>query len=136
MHGHRLGLLSLTLILAVGTGVMAQEAGNADKGKSIFNRCKACHTFDESGKSRMGPNLYGVVGRKAATYPGYNYSPAMKKAGADGMVWTSAELDIYLVNPQKLVPHTKMSFPGIKNDQERADVIAYLSEASKAPAAK
>lgn len=72
----------------------------------------------------MGPNLFGVVGRKAGSYPGYSYSGAMKSAGS---VWTTSKLDAYLADPQKLVPGNNMPLAGISDPQQRADIAAYLA---------
>lgn len=115
-----------TLIAAMAlalTASAAQAAGNAVSGKSVFARCMICHTVNKGGPNGIGPNLFGVVGRKAGTLAGYNYSSAMK---AYGKVWTPQLLDIYLTHPQATVVGTKMSFAGISSGGQRADVIAYL----------
>lgn len=120
-------MLSLGFCLAVGSIAHADApAGNADKGKTIFNRCKVCHTFEAGAKGRIGPNLWGVVGRKAGSTD-YNYSGAMKKAGEGGLTWTPDKLDAYLTDPKALVPGNKMTFAGLPSAQDRADVVAYLS---------
>lgn len=100
----------------------ASLVGDAGKGEKIFAQCKACHAVGE-GQNRVGPTLYGVVGRRAGTVPGYNYSQANKDSGA---IWTEDTLFRYLEAPQKFIPGTKMAFPGLKQAQDRADVIAYL----------
>jgi len=102
--------------------VAAAPSGDAANGAKLFAQCKICHAV-EPDKNGLGPSLHGVVGRKAATLAGFNYSPAMK---ASGLVWTDAELNEYLTAPMKTVPGTKMAFAGIANDKNRADVIAYL----------
>ena len=76
----------------------------------------------------MGPSLHGLFGRKAGTAPGYHYSSAMKNSG---IVWNEKSLETYLVNPRKVVKGTKMVFPGLKKAEQRADVIAYLKQATK-----
>lgn len=96
--------------------------GDPAAGKSAFNKCSACHAVQE-GVNKVGPTLHGVVGRKAATVPGYAYSPAMQKHDA---VWDEAALDKYLADPRGVVQGTKMVFPGLKNETERRNVIAYL----------
>ncbi len=97
-------------------------AGDAVKGEKVFAQCKTCHVA-EKGVNRIGPSLWGVVGRHSATVAGYSYSAANKNSG---LTWDAATLFKYLEAPQKLVPGTKMTFAGLKNPQDRADVIAYL----------
>jgi cytochrome c len=106
---------------AVSTSALA--AGNATNGASVFDRCAICHSNTKTGANKIGPNLFGIVGRKAGTYPGFSYSSAMTKAG---FVWSDAKLDAYLTSPQTVVPGNKMPFAGIANNTQRADVIAYL----------
>lgn len=116
--------LTVLAALALGGGA-ASAAGDAAAGEKVFRKCRACHTVEE-GKNRVGPSLYGVVGRPVASVEGYRYSNAMKEFGA-GKTWTPDLLDTYLTKPRDLVPGTKMSFPGLKKPADRADVIAYLS---------
>jgi nitrite reductase (NO-forming) len=97
--------------------------GDASAGRLVFRKCQACHSI-EPGKNMLGPSLAGVIGRKAGTEAGYNYSPAMKSAD---IVWNPATLDQYLTDPAKVVPGNKMPFPGLKTEDDRADVIAYLA---------
>lgn len=94
-------------------------------GEKVFAKCKVCHQIGENAKNFVGPALNGVVGRKAGTYPGYNYSEANKTSG---ITWDVPTLMIYLKNPQKLVPGTKMVFPGLSSDEDIANVIAYLEQ--------
>lgn len=108
------------LLLAAGA---AQAAGNAGNGAVVFNRCAICHDNHRNGIIKIGPNLFGVVGRKAGTYPGFFYSGAMKSAG---FAWTNARLDAYIAAPQAVVPGNRMAFAGIANGGQRADLIAYL----------
>ncbi|MGV7216695.1 copper-containing nitrite reductase [Bradyrhizobium sp. UFLA05-112] len=101
----------------------APGIGDATAGRLVFRKCQACHST-EPGKNMLGPSLAGVIGRKAGTEAGYNYSPAMKSAD---IVWSVQTLDQYLADPAKVVPGNKMPFPGLKTDHDRADVIAYLA---------
>ncbi|ASG21146.1 c-type cytochrome [Nitrospirillum viridazoti] len=112
------------LAIAVAGTAAAQTAGDPVKGEKVFQRCKACHSAEKEGADKLGPNLWGVVGRKSASEDGFNYSPAMKAANK---TWDAATLDVYLTKPAALVPGTRMAFPGIPSAQDRADVIAYLS---------
>ena len=101
----------------------ARADGDPEAGKQVFKKCHACHNVGEGAKNAIGPELNGVVGRKAGTVEGYNYSEANK---GSGIAWDVATLDDYLKDPKAKVPGTKMAFPGLPNDKDRADVIAYL----------
>jgi cytochrome c2 len=125
MKMSRLALAAFVTAAIAGGPAFAD--GNLDKGRSTFNLCRACHSL-EAGKNLIGPSLHGLFGRKAGTAPGYNYSGAMKKAD---IVWTAKTLDQYLADPRKMIPGNKMAFPGLKTEQQREDLIAYLSQATK-----
>jgi cytochrome c len=117
---------SCVIASAILVGLAASaHAQDAAAGEKSFAVCRACHQIGPSAKIGVGPVLNGVVGRKAGTYPGFNYSEANKTSG---LVWTPEELDKYLTNPQAVVPHTKMIFPGLKDEQKRKDVIAFLEQ--------
>jgi nitrite reductase (NO-forming) len=108
------------------------NGGDAAAGRLVFRKCQACHSM-EPGKTILGPSLAGILGRKAGSDPGYSYSPAMKQAN---IVWDAKSLDAYLRDPQTLVPGNKMPFPGLKTDNDRADVIAFFAgSGTAAPAA-
>jgi cytochrome c len=109
------------LLLALAT-VHPAAAADIDAGKAEFKKCALCHTT-EAGKNKVGPSLFGVIGRKSASLESYNYSEAMKKFDH---TWDPQTLDTYLADPRATVPGTKMIFPGIKDEKERQDVIAYL----------
>lgn len=109
----------------------AQSAGDPEKGKKVFKKCKACHMVGENAKKRVGPPLNNIMGAKAGAQEGFKFSKAMVKAGAEGLVWTEEKMDEFLKKPKKMIKGTKMSYGGLKKDKQRADVIAYLKTFSK-----
>ena len=131
MPMHKL-VVSTTLAVFMAAGSFASMAaeGDAEKGKKVFKKCKACHLPDKE-KNKVGPHLVNVVGRAAASVEGYKYSKAMKAKGKEGLIWDEANLDAYLTKPKAFVPKTKMVFPGLKKEQQRADIIAYLKSLAK-----
>ncbi|MGF7162943.1 cytochrome c [Rhodoligotrophos appendicifer] len=110
--------------------------GNADAGKKVFAKCQVCHTIGDT-KRTIGPNLNDVIGRTAGTQAEFlakgagGYSKAMIAAGKAGQVWTPEEIAIYVADPKKKIPGNKMIFPGLKNPQDAADVVAYVATFSK-----
>ena len=119
--------LGALLALAPIAGAKAQ-AGDPEAGKRVFNQCSACHTTNEGGPNRVGPNLHGVVGRKAGSKEGFRYSAPMKQKGEEGLVWTEESLTPYLRNPREVVPGTIMAYPGLRNEKQLSDLIAYLKQ--------
>lgn len=113
----------ITLALLAGSTVMANAKGDAKAGAAVFGRCAVCHTNDKGGGDGLGPNLFGVVGRKAASRPGYAYSPPMRKSG---ITWTEVNLIKWVAGPARMVPGTKMAFGGITSKKQQADVVEYL----------
>jgi cytochrome c len=104
----------------------ALAEGDAEAGKKVYKKCKACHAI-KAGKNKVGPSMAGIMGRAAATADGFKkYSKAMKAYGAGGAVWDDATMDAFLTKPKTAVKGTKMAFPGLKKEKQRADVIAYL----------
>lgn len=116
------GVATLAAAAPVDLGTLLVSA-DAAKGKSTANLCVSCHTFDQGGANRVGPNLWGVVGRDVGGKGGFAYSPAI--AGHAG-AWTYQELDRYLASPARAIPGNKMAFNGVRNPKDRANLLAYL----------
>ncbi len=118
--------LLLTAVIASAAASVAglARAQNAAAGRAVFqSQCSICHAA-VPGRNMIGPTLFGVVGRPAGQVPGFHYSAANKNSG---LTWNAATLDRYLTSPQSAVPHTIMTYPGLKNPQQRANLIAYLA---------
>ena len=120
------GLLLATALLASGAAWAAD--GDPARGEAVYQRCLACHSLEHN---RVGPRHCGLFGRRAGSLPGYAYSAAMKKYG---VTWNEQTLDHFLQNPLEVVPGTKMGYAGVKDAGERADLIAYLKQATADPA--
>ena len=111
---------------------VAMKTADADTGTKLGKACQACHSFDKGGQAKVGPNLWGIVGRKVASMDGFAYSEAMKGKGGN---WGYDELYKFLANPKGVVVGTKMGFAGYPKFDDRANVIAYLRTLSDAPVA-
>jgi cytochrome c len=118
----KLALPAFGIALAVSFAATA-PAANVANGKALFSRCAACHTADKGGPNGLGPNLYGVVGRKAGSKKDFSYSNAMRNSG---IVWTNQKLDAYITHPADIVPGNRMAFAGLPDAKQRADLIAWL----------
>lgn len=101
--------------------------GDVEKGAKVFRKCAACHTAEADGPKRAGPNLHGVVGRTVGSFEGFGYSDALKTAGEAGDVWDAERLSGFLADPKSMYKGHKMSFAGLKKEDERTDLIAFLS---------
>lgn len=110
------------VILTSTTASMAQDAAAGEKAFAI---CKACHQVGETAKNSVGPVLNGVIGRKAGTFAGYNYSDANKNSG---LTWDEATFREYIKDPKAKVPGTKMAYAGMKDEQKVSDLLAYLKQ--------
>lgn len=125
MRGDAMPLLAAVMgtLALVGSGPQAQAA-DPSAGKSVFSStCSICHS-PQPGKNIVGPSLFGLVGRKTGSVPGFHYSPANQGAN---LTWDAATLDRYLQAPRTMIPGTTMTYGGMKDDTKRADLIAYLA---------
>ena len=117
-------LAAAAITLAAG-GAVAE--GDAALGEKVFKKCKACHSLEE-GKKKIGPSLHGLFGSTSGTVEGFKYSSAMVEAA---IVWDETTIDAYLADPKGYIPKNKMAFPGLKKEEDRANVIAHLLEATQ-----
>jgi len=129
-YGLKMAVYALSVLTWFAAPVAAQEA-NAEEGAEVFKKCRACHEVGPQAKNKVGPLLNGIVGRHAGTIEKFEYSSANREAGGKGLVWTEEVLFKYLENPLAFMPGTKMAFAGLKDEQDRLDVIAYLKTFSQ-----
>lgn len=126
-------LLRLAAVAAAAFSISTANAladGDAAAGEKVFKKCAACHVVDEA-KNKVGPHLINVFGRTAGTLEDFKYSKAMAEAGEGGLVWNDETMAEYLAAPKKMIKGTKMSFAGLKKEEEISDVIAYLKQFSE-----
>ena len=109
------------------------SAGTIEHGQNVFKKCSACHVVAKGGKNKIGPALYGVLGRKSGSIADYKYSKALI---AHGKVWSYEEMNAYLLKPQAHIKGTKMAFAGLKSEKDRASVILYMNSFSDSPLPK
>ncbi len=122
----RFALIPIAALAFAGVAT-AQPAGDPARGKTVFARCAACHDLN-TGATRLGPSLKGIVGRTSGTMPKFTYSAAMKDKA---VLWNAATLDAYLASPAKNIPGNRMAFPAMANAQDRADLIAFLGQSAR-----
>jgi cytochrome c len=118
------------IVVAMMAGLAAPafaQGGDAAAGQRVFNQCRACHTVDQGGRNTVGPNLFGIVDRRAASVEGFRYSANMRELGAEGLVWSDDRLRAYISNPKAVVPRGSMSYPGLRNEAQLNDLLAYLA---------
>ncbi|MBP2151603.1 cytochrome c [Xanthobacter flavus] len=123
--------MRIPVMVALLLGVAAAPAHaepDIAKGETVFKKCMACHAVGPDAKVKVGPPLNGIVGAKWAHFEGYAYSQDIKDGASAGKVWDEANLDAYIANPKALAPKGKMAFAGIKNEDERKDLIAFLAQ--------
>jgi cytochrome c len=122
---------SIPLILMLLAQPVAAQ-GDAENGKEVFKVCRSCHQVGDGARNTLlGPSLNGIIGRKAGTVSDFTYSDANKQAGEKGLVWTEDKLLEYLRSPADFMPGNKMKFTGLKDQEDRRDIIAYLKQFSK-----
>ena len=122
----RIALYAFAAALALGTA-LPSAAQDAEAGKRVFNQCRACHSIDQGGRNGVGPNLHGIIGRKAGTIEGFRYSASMQELACTGHVWTYEHLRAYLRYPKAVLPRVTMAFVGLRNDTQLYDILAYLN---------
>ncbi|MEE9347540.1 MAG: cytochrome c family protein [Robiginitomaculum sp.] len=105
--------------------VIAQSVTPAMRGKTLFTRCKSCHTLEQGGRHKVGPNLWEIIGSEAGARDGFAYSSAMSDTD---IVWTLETLSAYLENPRKYLPGTRMSYAGLRKIEDREALLTYLAE--------
>ncbi len=113
-------------------GVLLASA-SAENGAAASRKCQGCHTFEQGGANKQGPNLYDAVERLIGSHDGFAYSDAFNALREEGRTWTYDELNGFLINPREHIPGTKMNFPGVRTAEERADILAYLQTLSASP---
>ena len=125
----RLAFFAALAVLTVAAPAQAEDLlpPSAKRGAELWAKCRSCHTVEKGGRNIVGPNLHGVIGRRAGSLPNYNYSPAMKKAN---LVWNDETLDQYLAATVDYIPGSKM-YGGLAIKQDRLDLIAWLKEATR-----
>lgn len=119
-------MMGCSLAVLLAAGASTANAADAAAGEKVFKRCAACHVVNQE-QNRVGPHLVGIVGRPAGAAEGFNYSDAVKNSG---ITWTEENLDKYLADPKGFIAKNKMAFPGLKKEEERANVIEYLKQAA------
>jgi len=134
---NKASLVGLAAALIIGFSGAAWAAGDAEAGKKVYKKCKACHTLEEGGKNRVGPNLWGILGRTAGAAEGFKFSDDMIAAGEAGLVWSEETLTNYLRKKEggkayigsfigKKKAKIKMAFPGLKKEGQAENVVAYV----------
>ena len=117
-------LLAIAAVLGAVAAAQPAAAQDIDNGGKVWKKCKACHTIEEDGKNKIGPNLFGFMGRAAGTVEGFKYSKAFLEAG---LTWDEETLVAWLADPRDVVRGTKMAFPGLRKESDIADVIAWMA---------
>ena len=123
-----MAMLRTLLLFPAMAFAVAASAAEPGPGEAMLQKCRFCHSFDEGGPNKVGPNLHGIFGRQAGTAPGFNFSEAMKNSG---IVWDDSSLGNFLGDPQGSLPGNRMSFPGITDEAVLGDLLARLKQATQ-----
>jgi cytochrome c len=126
----KLPILALAVAAAAAAAAAAAPRGDPVRGERAYQKCYSCHAI-EPGEEYSGPSLHNLVGRRIASEPGFAYSPALRALAAREKRWTPALLDRFMADPDKVAPRSTMTFFGIRNPQERADVLAFIASRQK-----
>lgn len=127
---------AFTFVVSVSAGAgmaLADAGGDAERGADIYRQCSGCHQIGQGAVNRVGPHLNGIFDRPAASLEGFRYSNGMQRAAANGLTWNYESLDAFLENPRSLVSQTRMSYRGLREQQDRDDLLAYLRSFSANP---
>ena len=119
-------VLTASALVAALAGPAFAE-GDPAKGEKVYRKCKSCHMIGTDAKNRAGPILTGIVGAAAASVEGFNYSDALSEKAAEGLAWSEENLTAYLSNPKEFIPGNRMSFAGLRKDDDIVNLIAYLA---------
>lgn len=125
-------IATLTITLVAIFAAAPAGAQDTAAGQRVFGQCRACHTVEQGGRNGVGPNLHGLFGRAAGSLDGFRYSAPMREKGAGGLVWNAETLSPYIENPRAVVPGGSMAFAGLRSEQQRSDLIAYLRQVTGA----
>ena len=120
----------ITLLSALALSLLTSPAfaeGDAAAGEKVFRKCKSCHAVGDGAKNKVGPMLDGIVGMAAGQNPDFKYSDSLLEKAGEGLVWDEATIAAFLAKPKDVIPKTKMSFAGLRKEDDIADVIAYLA---------
>ena len=130
-------LLTISLVAVAvcfpAVAAVAQSLGDAERGQNVFKKCRACHQIGPDADNKIGPHLNGIFGRVAASLDDFRYSKAFERAGSKGLEWHIDTLDAFIEKPKAIVPGTRMSFRGVSDPTDRADLLAYLRGFSDSP---
>lgn len=123
----------ILLAAATGPAMAADEFGDAEQGAALFKECKSCHQIGDGARNKIGPHLNGIFGRRAAGVEEFKYSKSLQRAGNDGLVWDLEKLSAYIENPKAFASGTRMAYRGMKDQDDRNDLLAYLRDFSASP---